>query len=215
MKAPAHVPSRVAAFGTNNRSVRNPPTAIHTFKISHRIWRWVATDSFRAAAAAIVLLWAPAAQAAGAVTDCTEASLRSAMASGGTVTFACDGTITLTETITNWTDTILDGRGHQVTISGGNAVGLFYVGANSALTILHLTLADGWGQQGGAVFNDSGIVNLQDVLLWTNVCTRWSGGAIYNLSGTLSATNQTVGSGTVLFHDAGSGNPRFYRVMLP
>jgi hypothetical protein len=51
------------------------------------------------------------------------------------------------------------------------------------------TLADGWGQQGGAVFNDSGIVNLQDVLLWTNVCTRWSGGAIYNLSGTLNATN--------------------------
>ena len=39
------------------------------------------------------------------VTNCTEAALRAAMAGGGTVTFACDGTITLASTITNRVDT--------------------------------------------------------------------------------------------------------------
>jgi hypothetical protein len=135
------------------------------------------------------MLWTPAAQAEGTVTNCTEASLRAAMASGGRVTFACDGTITLAGTVTNSADTILDGTGRQVTISGGKAVGLFYVGTNNALTILHMTLANGRGEQGGAIFNDSGILNLQDVFLGTNVCTWSSGGAIYNRSGTLNATN--------------------------
>jgi hypothetical protein len=63
------------------------------------------------------------------VTVCTEAALRTAMAGGGTVLFACDGTITLARTITNFFDTTLDGTGHQITISGGNAVRVFYVSA--------------------------------------------------------------------------------------
>src|ERR1017187_10527875 len=64
--------------------------------------------------------------AAGTVTSCTECSLRAAMAGGGTVTFTCDGTITLARTITNALDTVLDGSGHQITISGGNSVRVFY-----------------------------------------------------------------------------------------
>ena len=57
------------------------------------------------------------------VTNCDEASLRAALASvsvlGGTVNFACDGTIVLTNTITiHATDNmLLDGSGHNVVIA--------------------------------------------------------------------------------------------------
>jgi hypothetical protein len=63
--------------------------------------------------AALCLLMQESGWAAGVVTSCSEASLRTAMAGGGTVTFACDGTITLGSTITISVNTILDGTGHQ------------------------------------------------------------------------------------------------------
>ena len=83
----------------------------------------------------------------------SEADLRAAMAQGGTVTFACDGTITLASTITIAASTVLDGTGHQVTISGGNAVQVFEVPANATLTLVHLTIANGAAYGGGAIYN--------------------------------------------------------------
>jgi hypothetical protein len=102
------------------------------------------------------------------VTNCTEAALRAAIAGGGTVTFACDGTITLTNTITIATDTWLDGSGHRVTISGGNAVRVFEVPANATLTLVNLTIANGAAYggldidgAGGAIYNSgTAIVDL-------------------------------------------------------
>src|SRR6266850_2143876 len=69
----------------------------------------------------------PMAHAGGTVANCTEADLDAALAGGGTVTFACDGTITVTGPKTISADTILDGAGHILTISGGNSVQLFRV----------------------------------------------------------------------------------------
>ncbi len=85
--------------------------------------------------------------AAGTVTVPTEDALSAAMAGGGTVTFACDGTITLGNTIVTLTNTILDGTGHQVTISGGGSVQVFYV-ATSSLTLIHLTISNGRSSDG-------------------------------------------------------------------
>jgi pectate lyase len=42
------------------------------------------------------------------------------LSGGGTVTFSCSGTITLTSTITIASDTTIDGSGQAVTISGDN-----------------------------------------------------------------------------------------------
>ena len=80
------------------------------------------TNRGASGAVALLLLLPVAAWAGGVVTNCTEANLRGAMAGGGTVTFACDGTITLTNTITGDLDVTLDGTGHHVAISGGGAV---------------------------------------------------------------------------------------------
>ena len=60
----------------------------------------------------LVLFQPTIAFAGGVVTNCTETALRAAMTGGGTVTFACDGTITLTSTITNDLDCVLDGSRH-------------------------------------------------------------------------------------------------------
>ena len=104
-----------------------------------------------AALAAAILLLPSAAWAGGVVTTCTEAALRAAMAGGGTVTFACDGTITLSSTIGIATNTVLDGTGHRVTISGGNTVQVLFVNPNVTLSLINLTIANGfiWGTDGG------------------------------------------------------------------
>jgi hypothetical protein len=62
--------------------------------------------------------------AAGTVTDCTmfgpgPGTLSDALAGGGTVTFACDGTIIVPEIVIN-TSTVIDATGQSVTLSGNN-----------------------------------------------------------------------------------------------
>src|SRR6266542_630354 len=68
--------------------------------------------------------------AASPVTVCDEASLRTALSTGGTIDFGCDGTIYLTNTLIVTTDTVLQAAGHTVTISGSNTVQVFRVNTN-------------------------------------------------------------------------------------
>jgi len=148
---------------------------------------------------ALLLLFPVAAQAGGVVTNFTEANLREAMSGGGLVTFACDGTIALTSTISNVVDTTLDGTGHQVTISGNNAVRIFYVATNIQFTTANLTLANGFASAGAAVLNHGGRVALTGVTLRANIANdvvyddgltpRGTGGAICSLDGVVAATN--------------------------
>jgi hypothetical protein len=118
------------------------------------------------------------------VKNCTEANLRAAMALGGTVEFACDGTIYLTDTIIVGTNTVLDGTGHAVTISGCNSVRVFTV--NSSLTVVNLTIAHGhapngsigteWSQNGGPGTPGGGIYNSGTLILRDCLVTANSAG---------------------------------------
>ena len=94
--------------------------------------------------AALLTLAAPAApaHAGGVVTVCDEAHLRTALAGGGTVTFSCSGTITLTATIWIAADTTIDGSGQSVTVSGNHRVVVFSAGRS--LNLNALTVADGF-----------------------------------------------------------------------
>src|SRR5262245_57736100 len=85
------------------------------------------------------------------VNDNSDASLRAAMVGAGTVTLSFDGVITLTNSIDVTADTIVDGSGHNITISGGNAVRLFNVNSGVQAAFLVLTLANGGpaGSPGG------------------------------------------------------------------
>jgi hypothetical protein len=139
------------------------------------------------------------------------------MAGGGAVAFACDGTITLAGTITNNVDLTLDGSGHQVTISGSNAVRVFYVNTNVTFTVVNLTIADGTSRGGSAILNVGGTVNLTGVTLCTNTAFLLiatsndyqfppaSGGAIFNRGGSVNASNCSFVGNTAQTPSAQSG----------
>src|SRR2546428_428679 len=91
----------------------------------------------------VILPIVPQAIGGGLVTNFTQTDLESALAGGGTVSFATNGVITLTNTITITQDTILDANSNAVTISGGNAVRLFLVSTNVTFWVKGLALANG------------------------------------------------------------------------
>src|SRR4026207_1166162 len=82
---------------------------------------------------------------------CDEPSLRAAIAQGGTVSFGCSGTITLTQAITITTNVTLTGVGSVVTISGGNKTRLFDVSPGVEFQLSSLRLTGGFANYGGAI----------------------------------------------------------------
>src|SRR6266850_2252348 len=130
--------------------------------------------------------------AGGTVTVPTQANFEAALAGGGTVVFECNGTVTLTNTITISQDTLIDGNGHDVVISGGNVVRLFQVGSNVSFSAKSLALANGLvmgangadghpaqsGQDGlgAGILSLGGIVNLTDCSITNHQVSGGNGG---------------------------------------
>ena len=83
----------------------------------------------------VLALPAAPAHAGGIVSICDEGHLQAALAGGGTVTFACSGTITLSAEIVIAADTTIDGSGQAVTISGNNTVRVFSVSEGVTLNL--------------------------------------------------------------------------------
>jgi len=130
------------------------------------------------------------------VVQCNESSLRQAMEFGGIVKFACDGTITLANTLTNVLDTILDANGHQIALSGGGNVGVIHVPPKISLTLINVRIVHGASRKGAGIFNNGGTVKLVGCAIEQN--TAWGfasssggeigeGGGIYNRQGVLTA----------------------------
>jgi hypothetical protein len=172
-------PLKCRSWSGRNRSLTPPAVIISTF-------------------AALCLLTREPVGAAGIVTSCTEANLRAAMAGGGMVTFACDGTIVLSNSIFINTNTILDGSGHQITIGGGNAVRVFYVATNVNFTVVNLTVANGQSTNGAGVLSDGGELVLTAATFLSNIATNAElpgtnaascGGAIFSRGGTVTLSN--------------------------
>lgn len=140
--------------------------------------------------------WCARVDAGGVVYSCNELALRSALITGGTVTFACDGVINLSNPLPIPSKTILDATGHQITLNGANAVRVFYVATNVAFTLVHLTVANGYSTNGAGLYNAGGTVTLladtfeTNVVCWDGTSAAPVGGAaIFNQSGTVWATN--------------------------
>lgn len=110
------------------------------------------------AACAIIASAASNGAGAGVVTNCTEGALRAALAEGGTVTFSCEGKITLTATLLITQDTTVDATGHAVELSGGDVVRVFQVGPGAQLILRHLNVTHGRNPNGAGLFNDGGTV---------------------------------------------------------
>jgi hypothetical protein len=182
--------------------------------------------------------WTPAGAAtSGVVGDgtpasCTEAALDTALAEGGDITFNCGDaphTIVLSEDKNIAIDTVIDGD-NRITLSGGNAAGLFTVNGESSLTLRRLTILDTAGaaavynsgfltveqstfrnNQRGAVYNAGGVITVANSTFEDNANSQ--GGAITNEnSGTLTVTGSTFtnnrnsgsGNGGAIFSSTGS-----------
>ncbi len=146
------------------------------------------------------------------VTDCNEASLRSAIATGGTVHFACGGTILVTNPITVTNIVKLDGGNQNLTLSGGTITRIFNVTTGANLTLHNIILREGvssgglavdpYDGIGGAIAN-TGTVKVIDCIFLANTAvgrngdgsfpgsprsSAGKGGAIFNV-GELAVTN--------------------------
>ena len=161
------------------------------------------------------------------------AGLQAAVNNGGWIQFPSNGTITLTSPITVSQFTVLDASGHNVVLSGGNAVRLFDVNPGALLTLMNLTIANGRHQgpngaagadggigNAGAINVDNATLNLLDCRIWTNTAAGGAGGdgnpngnggpalggAVYLNGGTLNATNSEF-VGNVALGGPGGSNP--------
>lgn len=70
---------------------------------------------------------------------------------------------------------VLDGTGHNVTISGNRAVQIFNVQTGASLTINSIALSEGLAENGGAIFNDGGSLNLANCHLLNNTAFGTNG----------------------------------------
>jgi CSLREA domain-containing protein len=143
-----------------------------------------------------LVLPASAAQAGGVVDVCDEAHLTAALSGGGTVTFSCSGTITLTNTITIEANKTIDGSGQTVTLSGGSLVRVFTVNSGVTLNLNELTITGGrapsGGGSGGAISGGSGsTVIVSKATFSGNTAPTGGGGAIFFPSGSLTITDST------------------------
>jgi hypothetical protein len=105
---------------------------------------------------------------AGVVTNASQADLQTAMAGGGTVNLAFNGTITLTNTITVATSTALIASNQSVTISGNNAVQLFVVPQSVTFVLSNLVLANGLAVGAGGAISNTGTVQITGCLFTNN-----------------------------------------------
>jgi len=145
------------------------------------------------AVGAAFLAFFPRASGSGVVSSATQNALQTCMNGGGTVTFAINGTIYLTDTIVVSNNTLLDATGHSVAISGSNLVQIFVVQSNTTLTITNLTFENGLiqsfdtniGSAGGAISN-AGTMAVTSCLFVGNGALGVTGvsgaygGAVYN-----------------------------------
>jgi predicted outer membrane repeat protein len=157
----------------------------------------------------------------GVVSVCDETHLLSALSSGGTVTFACSGTILLTNTITISADTTIDGSGQAVTISGGGRNRVFTVSPGITLSLNGLTIADGQsaGPYGGGVSVTNGALNVSNSTFSHNGAAA-GGGGIYGKGSQVTVSSSTFAGnwsdrdGGAIYSDGGGpltvSNSTFY-----
>ncbi len=129
----------------------------------------------------------------GVISTPTETAFSNALAGGGTVTFACDGVVTLTSPKAISTNTVIDATGHLITISGGSQVQIFSVQSGESLTLSNLTIANGMTTtNGGAVYN-AGTFSAWNCAFTNNQALGTNGANGHNSSGGGLGGNGSVG----------------------
>ncbi|MCI0539789.1 MAG: hypothetical protein L0Z50_31665 [Verrucomicrobiales bacterium] len=159
---------------------------------------------------------------ASTVTNCTAEALLTAIATGGEITLACQGVITLANPIVIAADTTLQAGGEGTSISGTggtNGLRLFQVRPGVRFTLRNLSLINGRVQgqtgqlsnegeraTGGAILNQGGLVTLLNVTVSGHEVTGGDGGA--GLGGASGGNGQRAadggaGLGAAIYNEGG------------
>jgi predicted outer membrane repeat protein len=140
----------------------------------------------------------------GTAASCTEAAFDTALTGGGSITFSCGGTATITLTATKdlTVDTDINGGG-LITLDGNNTLRHFSLGVAASLQLTGLSLINGHAAgNGGAILASSGTsLVLTNVVLNNNQSLN-NGGAIY--TATALTLNRVVASNNHSANGAGA-----------
>lgn len=124
-------------------------------------------------------------------------------ADGDTITFACSGTITITNTLTikrkgqTKENLTLDGSGNSVILDGGNKVRVLRIDGMH-LTLKELTVANGkTDESGGGLFiSQSSEVTIENSTFSGNTALGYGGGLYNNLGGSGTVIHCTFANNT-------------------
>ncbi len=168
------------------------------------------TQTFRftlfVALAVLLTLLAPMATPTAHAATCTvttnadsgAGSLREKIADAtcDTINFAGDYTITLASQLLIAHNLTIDGAGHSVTVSGNNAVRVFYVHSGTTFNLQNITVANGkdipatvYG--GGGMYNDGGTVTVTNSTFSGNSASLFGAGIVNIRTGTLTVISST------------------------
>jgi hypothetical protein len=118
-----------------------------------------------------ILLAAVEARGDAIFSGCSQSALIKAIATGGTVNYTQDCSLTLTNTIQITNSVIIDAAGHAASISGNNATRIFNIAPGVEVTLRGLTLTSGRATNNGgsAIFiNSDATVTLVGCVLSAN-----------------------------------------------
>jgi hypothetical protein len=112
-----------------------------------------------------------------------------AASSGDTINFNVSGTITLGSTLSGIAINLtIDGSGQSITVDGANSFHILIVNTGATLTLHNLTIAKGFGIEGGGILNH-GTLTVTNTTFSGNSASG-SGGGIDNF-GALTVANST------------------------
>jgi hypothetical protein len=124
----------------------------------------------------------------------TEAFVRAAVAGGGTVQFATDGTVQLSSDVLIDRSTSIEANGHAVIFSGDGATRHFTIAEGADVTLTGLTLINGQSTNGGSIYN-AGTLTLRDCVFSNNVARGLSGlPGLPGTNGLANPSNTWVGT---------------------
>jgi predicted outer membrane repeat protein len=127
------------------------------------------------------------------VSICDFANLSFAFATantdGGTITFTCSGTIIFSSQLTITANVTINGGGNII-FNGNNTTRLFVVGNGASLTLEGLTLQNGRGSTGGAIFS-GGTLTISNSTFNNNSAFNEGGVIANNYGGILTISNST------------------------
>ena len=168
--------------------------------LSFLAWQWLVAPSVHAATLTVTNNL-----------DTGAGSLRNTIASaasGDTIVFNNNYTITLANTLTIAKNLTIDGTGHTIIIDGNNArtYQVFLVNATGiTFNLQNVTVRNGFDDSslGAALYNQNGAVNITNVIFANNQAS--AGGALYNESGmTMTITNTTFSNNSTTVNNGGA-----------